>query len=92
MRLWFNICNIFVKNRLILYMSNRLLNTIGIITLIASVAYLIKQINKQTETRLISDEAFDALQDRDNIEELDKIVADYHKTGKWDKTRLQNIN
>lgn len=72
-------------------MSNRLIDTIGIIALFSSILYLIKQINKQTETKLFSDEAFDALQDRTNIDQLDNIVSEYHATGKWNKTGLQNI-
>ena len=73
-------------------MSNKLINAIGIITLFTSVAYLIKKINKQSETRLISDQAFDVLQNSDNVKKLDTVVSKYHKTGEWDKAALKNIH
>ena len=72
-------------------MSNKIINTVGVITLFASVIYLIKKINRQTETKLISDKAFNALQKKDNIDKLDSIISDYHKTGKWNKSELNSI-
>ena len=73
-------------------MSNKIINAIGVITLIASVAYIIKKINKQSETRLVSDQAFDALQNSDNVKKLDNVISKYHKTGKWDKAALKDIH
>ncbi|CAA0236519.1 hypothetical protein [Tenacibaculum maritimum] len=73
-------------------MSNKLVNIVGLVTLFASVAYLIKKINKETETKLISDEAFDALQNKDNIDKLDNVLSNYRETGEWDRSELKNIN
>lgn len=72
-------------------MSNRLVNIIGIITLISSISYLLKKINRETETSLISDKAFDVLSDKDRIEKLNSAVSNYHNNGVWDKDELESV-
>lgn len=72
-------------------MLKKLYNSIGIINLIFSIYYIVKKINQATETKIVSDEALDALQKKENVDKLDQIVSEFHRTGQWDREGLRSI-
>lgn len=68
--------------------KKQILNTVGIVAFAAVIIALIKELNKKTETKLYSDEAFNDLQDLKKRKKLDGAISDYYENGKWDKSSL----
>lgn len=64
--------------------NNKILESLSIITLITVIYAIYKKIERKTETKIISDEAVEALHDKEKAIKLRKIVNDYHKgNNKW---------
>lgn len=67
------------------------LNVVGIVTLVAIAVHTIRTISKRTDTKVISNEALNALNDKKKALELREVVEDYHSTGEWDQNKLDTI-
>ncbi|MCE3297082.1 MAG: hypothetical protein K0R65_2796 [Crocinitomicaceae bacterium] len=68
--------------------DKKVLNAIGILLVFGLILLIIRSINKKTETKLYSEDAYAALQDSDKLKELDKAVSSYHNSGKWKKATI----
>ena len=60
----------------------------GIVALIGAAFVVWKFIKKRTETKLYSEEAYEDLQDKEKLNKVEEAIAEYHKNGKWDFTKL----
>ena len=59
------------------------LGALGIFAVIGLIILIFKKINKRTETRLYSEKAFNSLQNKDKLKDLDKAISEYHSNGEW---------
>lgn len=71
--------------------NKNLLDILGILSLVALVYHLLKNLNENTETTVISDNAYNAVQDPQKASELREAVDSYHETGEWDESKLDII-
>ena len=69
--------------------NNKIINAIGIVAVLVVIIAIYNFIKNRTETKLYSDKAFDKLQNKENISELNSVVANYHKNGEWKKIELK---
>ncbi|WP_341900010.1 hypothetical protein [Fluviicola taffensis] len=63
--------------------EKKVLNALGVLLVFGLILLIIRFLNKKTETKLYSDDAYAVLQDNDKLHELDQAVSNYHKSGKW---------
>tara|TARA_E500000318_G_scaffold102506_2_gene106861 strand:- start:477 stop:701 length:225 start_codon:yes stop_codon:yes gene_type:complete len=70
---------------------NKISNLVGIIAFIAVLRYIWKLFTQNTETKVISKEGLEILEDPDKKTVLRKAVDEYHQTGDWSKTELNSI-
>jgi hypothetical protein len=69
--------------------ENKFINALGIVAVFGIILLIIKMINNKTETKLYSDKAYKDLQDKQKLSQLNDVVAEYHKSGKWSNTELK---
>lgn len=70
---------------------DNLIDVIGVVSIVALTIHLINNIKKSTETKLISQDGYNAIQDPKKAKKLRKVIDDYHKNGQWDTKEIQSI-
>lgn len=68
-----------------------ILGFLGILSLLVIIHHILKALNMNTETNVISDDALKAIKNPETADKLRKAVDDYHDTGKWSETKLDSI-
>jgi hypothetical protein len=69
----------------------KLIDVIGVVSVVALTIHLISNIKKSTETKLISQDGYSAIQDPEKAKRLRKEINDYHKNGQWNSEKIQSI-
>ena len=89
--------NFALANKSIIYMEKgrnaieSILGVLGILSIIVFAYQIFKEIQARTETRIISEDALELLDNPDKAKLLRKAIDEYHRTGDWNKTELNNI-
>lgn len=66
-------------------------NVFGIVAAFAAVAYLLKSLADQSNTKIISNNARKVIDNKDEALKLRKAIDTYHVTGDWKKTEINQI-
>ncbi|MCC5923118.1 MAG: hypothetical protein JJT77_04980 [Crocinitomicaceae bacterium] len=61
---------------------------VALIGLVISIIQLLFKLDKAADTKLYESDALDYLKDEGNRRKMDSYVEEYHKSGKWDETIL----
>lgn len=69
----------------------RVLEFFGFLSLVIFIYHMLKIVNKNSDTSVISKDALNALQNPSTADKLREEVDSYHETGKWDKSKLESI-
>ncbi len=64
---------------------------IGILAFFESILSTSKDIEKKTETEIISAEVLELLKDKVKTEKLNKAVEKYQESNKWEETELNTV-
>lgn len=68
-----------------------ILKVAGVLSIVAIVYHAFKSVASNTETNVMSEDGFKAVQNPKTAEKLRDAVDDYHDKGEWDNSKLESI-
>lgn len=71
--------------------NKNILDTLGILSIVAILYHFFNSLNRNTETNVISDDALKVIKDPNTANLLRDEVDHYHDTGEWNEKKLESI-